>query len=64
MLCEPTAKAFQSIKLKFYDDLQDLIERIPCNDILVMLGDNNARVDVLNAGNDLYGEVFREAWLE
>ena len=41
---EPKAKALPSIKLKFYDDLQDTIDRIPHNGILVMLGDFNARV--------------------
>ena len=33
----PTAKVPPSIKLKFYDDLQDKIDRITHNDILVML---------------------------
>ena len=49
----PTAKALPSIKLKFYDDLHDTIDRIPHNDILVMLGDFNARVGVLDIGNNL-----------
>ena len=49
----PTAKAHPSIKLKFYDDLQDTIDRISHNDILVMLGDFNARLGVLDTGNNL-----------
>ena len=54
----PTAKAPPSIKLKFYDDLQDTIDRIPHNDILVMLGDFNARVGVLDTGNNLWQGVI------
>ena len=50
----PTAKASPRIKLKFYGDLQDTIDRIPHNDILVTLGDFNARVGVLDTGNDLW----------
>ena len=53
----PTAKALPSIKLKFYDDLQDTIDRIQHNDILVMLGDFNARVGVLDTGK-IYGKVL------
>ena len=53
----PTAMAPPRIKLKFYDDLQDTIDRIPHNDILVMLGDFNARVGVLDTGNNLWQGV-------
>ena len=49
---EPTAKAPPSIKLKFYDDLQDTIDRIPHNDILVMLG------WVCWTQGMIYGKVF------
>ena len=55
---EPTAKATPSIKLKFYDDLQDTIDKIPHNNILVLLGDFNARVGVLDTGNDLWQGVL------
>ena len=54
----PTAKAPPSIKLKFYDDLQDTIDRIPHNDILVMLGDFNARVGMLDTENNLWQSVI------
>ena len=37
---------------------------IPHNDILVMLGDFNARVGVLDTGNNLMARCYREAWLE
>ena len=53
----PTAKAPPSIKIKFYDNLQDTIEKIPHNDILVMLGDFNVKVGVLDTGNDLWQGV-------
>ena len=53
----PIAKAPPSIKIKFYDDLQDTIEKIPYNYVLFMLGDFNARVGVLDRGND-YGKVL------
>ena len=54
----PTAKAPPSIKLKFNDDLQDTIDRISHNDILVVLGDFNARMGVLETGNDLWQGVM------
>ena len=53
-----TAKAPPSTKLQFYDNLQDTIDRIPHNDILVMLGDFNARVGVLDTGNNLWQGVI------
>ena len=55
---EPTAKATPSIKLKFYDDLQDIIDKILHNNILVLLGDFNARVGVLDTGNVLWQGVL------
>ena len=54
----PTAKAPPSIKLKFYDYLKDSIDRIQHNDILVMLGDFNTRVGVLDTGNNLWQGVI------
>ena len=55
---QPTAKAPPGIKIKFYDDLQDTINRISHNDVLVMLGDFNSRVGVLDTGNDLWQGVI------
>ena len=57
-LQKPTAKAPPSIKIKFNDDLQDTVDRIPHHDILVMLGDFNARVGVLDTGYDLWQGVI------
>ena len=54
----PTAKATPSIKQKFYSDLQDTIDKIPQNDILLMLGDFNARVGVLDQVSDVWQGVL------
>ena len=54
----PTAKATPSIKQKFYSDLQDTIDKIPQNDILLMLGDFNARVGVLDQDSDVWQGVL------
>ena len=48
----PTAKAPPDIKQTFYLDLQDTIDKIPTTDVLVMLGDFNARVGILESGSD------------
>ena len=54
----PTAKAPPGIKQRFYTDLQDTIDKIPHNDILVTLGDFNARVGVLDQGSDVWCGVL------
>ena len=54
----PTAEALPSIKIKFYNYLQDTIDKIPHNKILVMWGDFNARVGLLGIGNDLWQGVI------
>ena len=58
MLTHPQLKHLQALSSRFYDDLQDTIDRIPHNDILVMLSDFNARVGVLDTGNDLWQGVI------
>ena len=47
----PTAKAPLDIKQKFYSDLQDTIDKLPQNDVLVMLG-------VLEQRNDAWQGVL------
>ena len=47
----PTAKAPQGIKDKFSCELQDVLDRVPPNDVLLVLGDLNARVGVLKPGD-------------
>ena len=44
----PTAKAPSGIKQKVFTELQDALDKIPKSDILVVLGDFNARVGVLD----------------
>ena len=53
----PTARATPGVKQKFYAELQDTINKVPANDILVLLGDFNAWVGVL-AHNDLWSGVL------
>ena len=40
----PTAKATPRVKEQFYSELQDALTKVPHNDILIILGDFNARV--------------------
>ena len=49
----PTAKAPPGIKQKFFAELQDALDKIPESDILVVLGDFNARVGVLDQDSNL-----------
>ena len=53
----PTVKATPGVKQKFYADLQDTIDKVPANDNLILLGDFNARVGVLDH-NDLWSSVL------
>ena len=48
--------------IKFYVNLQNTIGRILRNDILVMLGDFNARVGMLDTGK-FYGKVLQGSML-
>ena len=59
VLCEyaPTTRATPGVKQKFYAELQDTIDKVPTNDILILLGDFNARVGVLDH-NDLWSGVL------
>ena len=53
----PTAKAPLGVKAKFFDDLQDALDRVPAGDILVVLGDFNARVGKREGDSDMWREV-------
>ena len=46
----PTARAPAGVKSRFLGDLQDTLDKVPQNDVLVLLGDFNARVGVLKLG--------------
>ena len=53
----PTAKAPPGVKLNFFQNLQDLLDRIAPSDILVLLGDFNARVGSRGLDNDMWSDV-------
>ena len=40
----PTAKATPSVKVKFTDDFQRTLDTLPAGDVVMVLGDFNARV--------------------
>ena len=54
----PTAKAPPGVKLNFFQNLQDLLDRIAPSDILVLLGDFNARVGIRDPDNDMWSDVI------
>jgi hypothetical protein len=43
-VCAPTSNAEEAEVEWFYEDLQDLLELTPKNDVLFILGDRNAKV--------------------
>ena len=53
----PIAKAPLGVKAKFFDDLQDTLYHVPAGDVLVVLGDFNARVGTREGDNDVWREV-------
>ena len=48
----PTARATPAVKNKFNTELQDTLDKVPQNDVFMMLGDFNARVGVLKPDED------------
>ena len=51
----PTARAPPGIKSKFMEELQDVLDKVPSSDLLLLLGDFNARVGC----SDTNGELWR-----
>ena len=43
-LCDPTSNAEEAEVEQFYEDVQDLLELTPKNDVLFIIGDWNAKV--------------------
>ena len=54
----PTARAPPGVKAQFCLDLQDILDKTPQNDILVVLGDFNARVGVQKPDDDAWSGVI------
>ena len=46
----PTNPAEEEVKIKFYDDLQRVINKVPPHDVLIVMGDLNAKVGRDNTG--------------
>ena len=44
-VCAPTTNAKEAEADKFYEDLEDLLELTPKEDVLVIIGDWNAKVE-------------------
>ena len=54
----PTAKAPFHVKQQFVGDLQNTVDKVPVSDVLVLLGDFNARVGRRDPGSDLWQEAL------
>lgn len=59
-----TARAPPEMKSRFPSDLQDTIDKIPQNDVLLLLGDFNARVGVLKLGEEEWQGVVGKHGLD
>ena len=53
----PTAKAPPGVKERFENKLQDTLDRIPPDDVLIVLGDFNARVGKRETESDVWRDV-------
>ena len=51
----PTNEATQETKDDFHDQLQMVLEQVPCRDVKIVMGDMNAKVGMNNTGR---GEVM------
>lgn len=54
----PTARAPPGVKASFFDDLQDVLDKVSAQDKLVVLGDFNARVGVRKSDDILWQDVL------
>ena len=53
----PTAKAPPGVKAKFVDDFQCTLDALPAGDIVMILGDFNARIGKRESEDDVWREV-------
>ena len=47
----PTNDATEEVKDDFYDQLQMVLEQVPCRDVKIVMGDMNAKVGMDSAGS-------------
>ena len=48
----PTNEATEEAKDDFYDQLQTVLEQVPCRDVKIVMGDMNAKVGIDNTGRE------------
>ena len=60
----PTARAPSCVKSMFLEELQITLDAVPKNDILLLLGDFNARVGVQDSDDSLWSNVIGGHGLE
>ena len=48
----PTNEAMEKVKDDFYDQLQMVLEQVPCRDVKIVMGDMNAKVGMDNTGSE------------
>ena len=60
----PTARAPPAVKSRFSSELQDTLDKVPQNDVLVVLGDFNARVGVLKPDEEEWGGIVGKHGLD
>ena len=48
----PTNEAMEKVKDDFYDQLQMVLEQVPCRDVKIVMGDMNAKVEMDNTGRE------------
>ena len=54
----PTAKAPAQVNNDFFNDLQDVVHHVSCQDILLVLGHFNTRVGMSHAADDVWSSVI------
>ena len=48
----PANEATEETKDDFYDQLQMVLEQVPCRDVKIVMGDLNAKVEMKNTGRE------------
>ena len=50
--CAPTNEPTKEVRNDFYDQLQMVLEQVPCRDVKIVMGDMNAKVGMDNTGRE------------